>query len=194
MKRGDLTRIGAAAFVLATAAIAHGQERLPIVSIIESARSTAEQDLKQIHTLAKYPDPSASATPIDLASIDAKYDALAKGMNGWTSSMLMAVKSGKSIDSAALTSQGKAVLQQAQEFDATVTSLRKASNASGHSRGFPFVSLEQTLAQVLSDHSPALQDTVDVLDKATAEQRADAIVQLQSAQWKDATAVSEAVP
>jgi hypothetical protein len=185
-------------FVVATASVLMMSTRavaaedtgtgLGILPELLKARGIAENDLKQVHLLAKYMAGTASPFPINLPKIDGQYNALVAAMNDWLTGLAAAIQQPRPLDSRKWLTKAEACIAQAKAFDDEVQRLRAQAGASAV-RGSSSPKVAPVLEKVLLPGSAPFQTIQTTIDQSTVAQRKAAADQLQSATWKNSEAV-----
>ena len=153
------------------------------------ARNQAENDLKQVHLLARYQS-SAQASPVqDLATIDSQYDDLAASINGYLQGFAAAVQLPGPLDDAKWKTRGTAVLAQASTFDDSMKKVRAANSASSGTRVFFLLGIVNILEQVVLPGAAGYQKIKGDAESASQLQRKQIADVFMSALWRDSATV-----
>ena len=190
MQRRDFAAMSVGALFAVTSGPVGAQISLDLVPDLLKVRASAENDLKQVHVLAKYSDDTASTPPVNLVAIDGQYDDLAAAVNGYLQALSAAVQLPRPLDDKKWKTEGDAVVAQAQKFDAALQQLKaQAGTASAGTRSPLLATFASVLGQIILPGSTLFQNTKKAVDQANAESKKAAAAVIQSALWRDAATV-----
>lgn len=192
MKRLEFALVSCGVIVAGAAGIAAGQVTLDLVPQLVEVREHAENDLRQVHLLAKYTSEGSSAPPINLALIDSQYDDLVAEVNGYISGLATAVALPRPLDDKQWQEKGSEVIAHAQGFDTSMQQLR-AQNGGQNTATARGVSLLTTvgsiLGQIILPGSTLFQNTKKLSDAASLEQKHEIADVLKTAAWRSSSVV-----
>jgi hypothetical protein len=186
LNRCAFLTVAATALIASTrSALAEREETLGIVPEPEllQARDIAENDLRQVHTLAKH-----RALLIDLTKIDREYNDLTAAMNAWLTGFGAYIEFSGSKDRQEWLTMGKACIARATAFDDEVQRLRTQAGIA-NSRGVSFPRISSVLQQVILPRTAPFQNLQNAIEQSTTGQKQVAVDQLKAAAWKKAQAV-----
>jgi len=196
MNRREFGAAAAALLATATRRPASAQTSLDIVPDLIKVRASAENDIRQVHLLAKLSAGTASPVPVDLVTIDGQYDDLAAAVNGYLEGLAAAIQLPRPLDDKKWKAEGDTVVDQAQKFDNLLQGVKTAAGASvTPTRGGAFfTTLTQVLTQIVLPGSTLFQNTKKQVDSAGTDAKKAAADVLQSARWRDAATVLGTAP
>jgi hypothetical protein len=201
MKRLDFAAGGCGVLVLSLSggamAQGTGTSSLDMIPKLIEVRSSAENDLKQVHNLAQYmsatPSPTASPaaapSPIDLPAIDSQYDDLVAAINGYLEGLSAAIMLPRPLDDQRWKTEGSGVIAQAQNFDSSLHALRKQYGPAGGTRGSFLTIFASVLQQIILPGSNLFTSLNKTAKDGSQQDKQATQVVLKSAEWRDAKTV-----
>jgi hypothetical protein len=201
MRRLDFAAAGCGVLVLSLSggamAQGTGASSLDMIPKLIEVRSSAENDLKQVHNLAQYmsaspapaASPGAAPPPIDLPAIDSQYDDLVAAINGYLQGLSAAIMLPRPLDDQHWKTEGDGVIAQAQNFDSSLQTLRKQYGPTGGTRGSFLTTFASVLQQIILPGSNLFTNLNKTAKDGSQQDKQATQVVLKSAEWRDAKTV-----
>jgi hypothetical protein len=191
MKRIHFALGSCASLLVASRGVVAAQITLDLVPALIKVRARAENDIKQVHLLAKYAPSGSSPLPFNIVAIDGRYDDLVATVNGYLQGLAAAILLPRALDDKKWTNEGNIVVAQATKFDDSLEQLKKQLPPSENtgSRTPLLSTLATVIGQIIMPGSTIWGNTKKQIDQDNADNRKRVADVLQTALWRDSATV-----